>query len=57
MMINTSVDQVRAETFDELKRLAIALRLSPVNLARLCRRLHLDVVALRQHVLKEILKR
>ena len=53
----TAVDQVRSETFDELKRLAIALRLSPKKLARLCVRLHLDCVALREYVLKEILKR
>ena len=49
--------RVREETFDELKRLAIALRLTPVKLARLCRRLHLDVVALREHVIKEVLGR
>jgi hypothetical protein len=48
-------DIVRAETFEELKHLAIALKLSPVKLARLCRRLHLDVVALREYVKREVL--
>ena len=55
-MIDTR-DRVRAETFVELKRLAVALNLSPVKLARLCRRLHLDIVALREHVIKEVLRR
>lgn len=49
--------RVREETFDELKRLAIALRLTPVKLARLCRRLQLDVVVLREHVEREVLRR
>ena len=49
--------QVREETFDELKRLAIALNLSPKQLARLCRRLRLDLVALREHVEREVLGR
>jgi len=53
----TAVDQVRSETFDELKRLAVALRLTPKQLARVCRRLHLDVVALREYVVKEVLRR
>jgi hypothetical protein len=49
--------QVRAATFEELKRIAIALRLTPEQLARLCRRLHLDCAALRDHVVREVLHR
>lgn len=50
-------DQVRRETFEELCSLARRLNLTPVKLARLCRRLHLDLAALREHVLHEVLGR
>ncbi len=50
-------DRVRAEVFDELRKLAISLNLSPKKLARLCRKLRLDLVALREHVEREVLGR
>ncbi len=53
----TSRDRVRAEVFDELRKIAITMRLPPAKLARLCVRLRLDVVALREHVVREVLGR
>ena len=49
--------RVREETFEQLKAIAIRMRLSPVKLARMCRRLHLDTVALASYVKREVLRR
>ena len=57
-MIDTDArQQVREETFEELRKIATSMQLSPVKLARLCRRLRLDCDALRDHVLREVLGR
>lgn len=52
-----AIDLVRSETFDEVKNLARRLHLSPKQLARLCRRLKLDTVALASYVKTEVLGR
>jgi|HubBroStandDraft_6_1064221.scaffolds.fasta_scaffold501600_4 hypothetical protein len=59
-MTDTPTDaqqRVREETFKELCSLARRLNLTPVKLARTARRLHLDVGALREYVIKEVLHR